>query len=246
MACSACQDALGAYKSLAASAEQEEIAAAAAQNWLPAVAAITVAAVLIVSGLVFWQRSRRSDLGIEAYRTGEKLLAQGQVDQAVSAFRNALAHAPQDVKSRAALGLALVQSGQFNDASSYLSGVVKADPQNGPAWLGLAEIALAAGDKKQALQLFRQSLSKEWPASEESQRRSAQLKYAALLSDAGRRGEAVSLLLSIIAQHGDDSALGKEAAEPSEGHRQAGTGGGSLRRTGRALPGRRRCLDEAR
>ena len=47
---------------------------------------------------------------------------------------------------RAALGLALVQSGQFNDASSYLSGVVKAgDPQNGPAWLGLAEIALADG-----------------------------------------------------------------------------------------------------
>jgi CIC family chloride channel protein len=207
------QDALAAYKRLAASAEPDEESAAAAQNWLPAVAAITLAAVLIVSGLVFWQRSRRSDLGIEAYRTGQKLLAQGQVDQAVSAFRTALAHAPQDVKSRAALGLALVQSGQFNDASSYLSGVVKADPQNGPAWLGLAEVALAAGDKRQALQLFRQSLSKEWPASEESQHRAAQLRYAALLSDAGRGSEAVSILLSVIEQHPDDSAFGKEAAD---------------------------------
>ena len=207
------EDALNAYKQLARTAEPDAMSAAAVRNWLPAVAAITLAAVLIVSGLVFWQRSRRSGLGIEAYRTGQKLLAQGQVDQAVSAFRTALAHAPQDVKSRAALGLALVQSGQFNDASSYLSGVVKADPQNGPAWLGLAEIALAAGDKKQALQLLGQSLSKEWPALEESQHRGAQLQYAALLSGAGRGSEAVSVLLSVIAQHPDDSALGKEAAD---------------------------------
>src|SRR6516225_3545564 len=78
--------------------------------------------------------------------------------------------------------------------------------------MGLAEIALASGDKKQALELFRQALAKDWPASEESRRRGAQLKYASLLSDAGRRGEAVSLLLSIIAQRGDDSAVGKEAA----------------------------------
>ena len=207
------QDALGAYKKLAASKEQEVRAAEAVQNWLPAVAAITVAAVLIVSGFVFWQRSRRSDLGIEAYRSGEKLLAQGQVDEAISAFRNALAHSPQDVKARAALGLALVQSGQFEDAASYLSTVVKADPQNGPVWMGLAEIAVAEGNKNQALELFRQALSKDWPPSEEPQRRGAQLKYASLLADAGRRGEAVSLLLSIIAQRVDDSAVGKEAAD---------------------------------
>ena len=44
-------------------------------------------------------------------------------------------------------------------------------------------------------------------------RRIAQLKYAALLSDAGRRGEAISLLLSMIEQHGDDPAVGKKAAD---------------------------------
>ena len=43
--------------------------------------------------------------------------------------------------------------------------------------------------------------------------RSAQLRYAALLSDAGRRGEAISLLLSMIEQHGDDPAVGKKAAD---------------------------------
>jgi chloride channel protein, CIC family len=207
------QDALSAYKKLAGSKERERLAAATAQNWLPAVTALTVAAVLIVSGLVFWQRTRRSDMGIEAYKSGERLLAQGQVEEAVSAFRSALAHAPQDVKARAALGLALVESGHFDDASSYLSGVVKLDPQNGPVWMGMAEISLAGGDKKQALQLFRQALSKEWPAQAESQRKSAQLKYAGLLHDAGQQGEAVSLLMSMIEQNGDDPAVGKKAAD---------------------------------
>ncbi len=204
---------LTTYKKLAESKKREKLAAATAQNWLPAVAAITVAAVLIVSGLLFWQRTRRSDLGLQAYRNGEKLLAQGQVEESVAAFRNALAHTPQDIQARAALGLALVRSGHFDDASSYLSVAVKADPQNGPVWMGLAEIALAAGEKKKALRLFGQALAKEWPAEEESRRRNAQLQYSALLADAGRRGEAISLLLSMIEQHGDDPAIGKKAAE---------------------------------
>ena len=207
------QDALSTYRSLAGSKREKKVAAASAQNWLPAVAAITVAAVLIVSGLLFWQRTRRSGMGIEAYRSGEKLLAQGQVEEAVSTFRNALAHAPQDVKSRAALGLALVQSDHFDEASSYLSDVVMLDPQNGPVWTGLAEISLAGGDKQRALKLFGQALAKEWPAQEESRRKSTQLKYASLLSDAGRRGEAISVLLSMIEQHGDDPAVGKKAAD---------------------------------
>ena len=206
------QDALAAYKRLSCP-EEEKKAAASVQNWLPAVAAVTLAAVFLVSGLLFWQRSRRNNLGMEAYRSGEQLMAQGQIDEAVAAFRSALAHTPQDIKIRAALGLALVRSGHYVEASSYLSAVAKADPQNGPVWVGLAEIARAGGDKEQALHLLRQALSKEWPASVESQRRSAQLDYAALLSASGRQGEANSMLLSVIAQRGDDPAVGKKAAE---------------------------------
>ena len=206
------QDVLAAYKETSGPGKREDIAASAGRNRLPAVAAITVAAVLIVSGLVFWQRSRRADLGMQGYRNGERLLAQGQVDEAVLAFRNALAHTPQNVKLRAALGLALVESGHADEAEAYLSEAAQADPANGPAWVGIAMIALARGDKNQALQFFRQALSREWPAEEESRRRTAQLEYAALLSGAGRKNEAISLLISMIEQHGDDPALGERAA----------------------------------
>ena len=206
-------DALRAYLVLPRPEDPEKIGAAPVQNWLPTLAAITVAAVLIVSGLVFWQRSRRSDLGIEAYRNGEKLLAQGRIDEAALAFRNGLAHTPQNTKLRAALGLALVQSGHFNEAQSYLSEAARADPSSGPVWMGLAKIAFAGGEKEKAIQLLRQAVSKEWTAQDESLRRSTQFDYATLLSDSGRRGEAISLLLTIIEQRGDDPAIGKKAAD---------------------------------
>ena len=128
-------DAFAAYKD---APEGKQLDAPAVQNWLPAVAAITVAAILIVSGLVFLQKSRRVDQGIEAYQTGQKLLAQGQDDEAVAAFRNALAHNSQDTKSRAALGLALVEAGHYAEASAYLHQVVKTDVHNGPVWAAMA------------------------------------------------------------------------------------------------------------
>jgi len=206
------RDVLHAYRKPALPAGRQNIAASA-QNWLPAVATITVAVILIVPGLVVWQRARRSDLGADAFRRGEKLLALGQADQAALEFRNALAHNPQDSRSRAALGLALVQSGHYVEASPYLNAVVKSDPNNGPVWMGLAEISLAAGDQQRALQLFNQALAKVWAPEAEPLRRTAQLKYAGLLADAGRRGEAISLLLSVIEQRGDDPAIGKLAAE---------------------------------
>jgi len=204
------KDVLGAYKS---AKEPEKIAIGPIRGWLPAVGAITVAAVLIISGLVFWQRPRQSGRAVDAYQSGEKLLALGQVDDAVVAFRNALAYTPKDIKVRSALGLALVRSGHFNEASSYLSDLVKAEPQHGPVWMGLAEVALDTGDRKKALDLLRQALAKEWPSAEEPLHRNAQLEYATLLSDAGRKAEAIPALLAIIEHVGDDPALSRKAAD---------------------------------
>jgi len=206
------EDALQAYMALSRPQKREKVAGPV-NNWLLTAAAITGAAVLIVFGLGFWQRSRHADLGIEAYRTGENLMAQGRVDEAVVAFRKGLAHTPQSTKLRVSLGLALTQLGHFNEANSYLSEAANMDPSNGPAWMGLAKIALARGEKEKALQLFRQALSKEWPSQQQSLRRSTQFEYARLLSDSGRRSEAVSILLTIIEQSGDNPALGKKAAD---------------------------------
>ncbi len=201
-------DAVAAYRDQAT----ERASPAPGRNWLPVTAAVTVAAVLIVSGLVFWQRSRRLALGADAYEAGQKLLEQGRVDEAIAALRTGLAQSPRDAHLRAALGLALVQSGRFPEASSYLNEVAKAEPGNGPVWLGLAEIAAGTANPARALELYPQALAKEWPASDEPHRRSAELDYAVLLAEAGRRTEAVNLLQSVIARRGDDPVLAKRAA----------------------------------
>ncbi|MGO9240452.1 MAG: chloride channel protein [Bryobacteraceae bacterium] len=206
-------DALAAYRRLSHPGQQAPGAPLPVQHWLLITAAVSLAAILLISGLLFWQQSRHVTRGAEAYRNGQKLLAQGQVEAAVVEFRSSLAYTPQDVRARAALGLALVQAGHQNEAYSYLSQASQADPGNGPVWMGLGEVALAAGNRKQALDLFRQALSKEWPAPQESAHRDAQLRYAAVLAQAGHHSEAISLLLALIEQHGDDPGLGMKAAE---------------------------------
>lgn len=204
------QGVLDAYQR---SGETKREAAAGVQDWVPVVAAITIAAVLIVSGLVFWQRSRRAGIGGEAYESGAKLLAQGQTEEAVLAFRNALAQTPADPKIRAALGLALVETNHYEEARSYLAGVAKAQPDNGALWAAMAKIALAGGDRAGALRMYRQALQKDWSADAEPERRRAQLRYADLLVAAGQKAEAVAALMALIQESGNDAGIGKQAAE---------------------------------
>jgi len=205
-------DALQAYHSLSLPSQQNPPKPVASQDWLPILAMITAAAVLVVSGLVFWQRSHRAELGTGAYRNGRELISQGRIDEAIFAFRTGLAHTPQNSGLRAALGLALVQSGHYNEALSYLTQASRADPDSGPILMGLAEVALAQNRKEQALQEMGRALAKEWKTEQEPQRRAAQFRLAELLAQTGRRGEAASLLRAIIEQRGDDPVAGRKAA----------------------------------
>ncbi len=207
------QDVLKAYLTPLRADVPEKIAAAPSQRWLLALATIATAALLLTSGLTFWQRLRRADLGKRAYQQGTTLLAQGRVDEAVLAFRYGLAHNPRDTKLRTALGLALVQSGRFSEAASYLSEAARSDPSSGPVWMGLAKIALAGGQKQKALELLRRALSKDWNVEQEALRTRTEFDYAALLADLGRSGEAVSVLTAMIEEHADDPLVAKKAAE---------------------------------
>ena len=138
------------------------------------------------------------------------------------------------------------RSGQFEDASSYLSGVVKADPQNGPVWMGLAEIALAAGDKKQALRTLPagalQGLARirGVPAPQ----RPVEIRFPAGRCRTSRRSGLPFALDHRAARR--RFRRWERGCEPCKGHRHAGTGRGSLRRTGPPLPRGCQCLDEAR
>lgn len=204
------QDSVNAYKALSL---RKAPPPAASKDWLPVLGALTLAAVLIISGLVFWQRSRRVERAKEAYHEGQAHLAQGRVDEAVLSFRNALSQTPQDGQLRAALGLSLLQTGHFAEAATYLNPIAKAQPMNGPVWAGLARIALESGNAREAAQHYRRAFAIEWPANQQSEQTEAQFAYARLLAAEGRANEAFSLLLTVMDRRNDDPAIGKSAIE---------------------------------
>lgn len=207
-------DILAAYGSSSTPIHAElESGEPGSRSWLVVVCSLTLATVILVAGLVFWQRSSRNQLASEAYKSGEALLAQGRTEEAVQEFRSALANQPEDNQARNALGLALVQTEHFAEAAAYLNEAIRKDPENGPTRVGLARIEHAKGDMKRALVLMKQGIAARWPGNQESARVLAQMEYASWLYQEKRRTEGTLLLLSLIEQSGDDPATGRDAAE---------------------------------
>ena len=182
-------------------------------RWLRVLAVSTVMGIFIISGLVFWQRTRTSGLQEEALRTGQELLRQGRAEEAVMDLRRALAMAPDKAATRTSLGLALADAGLTGEARPYLDEAVNRDPNDGPVLAALAEVHRKEGDRTGALQRYTRALAARWPVEEAGRKTRAQFEQAQLLVEAGRRPEAVSRLLQLAAEPALDLALARSSAE---------------------------------
>ncbi len=102
--------------------------------------------VLILLGLVTrTYQNGRTKRAAAAYQAGIALVTQGNTDEAIERFRAALSTTPDNKDYRLALGSALVQGEHLEEASLYLSGILKSDPDNGPANLEMARVAIKNG-----------------------------------------------------------------------------------------------------
>jgi len=206
-------DILATYRSLAVEVKAPQPGGVLRQNGLFTVAAITITAVLIISGIVVYQRSQRTELGAQSFESGRSLLEQGRPGEAIASLRTALAQTPRNAEIRASLGLALLQTGNTAEASGYLTQASQEIPSRGPVWMGLAQVAFNQGDTPRALRLYRQALSREWAPTEDSLRWDAEFAYATLLGQAGSVNQAVTQLLMLVQQKGDNPILAKKAAD---------------------------------
>ena len=183
------------------------------KNWLPVLALSTFAALVLIAGLVVWQRSNRLHSAEDAFKAGQSLLAQGRTVEAVQDFRLALASNPGDNRTRIALGIALIESGNSSEAAAYLQQALEIDPTHGPTLVGLARLSKSAGDLKRAHDYMQKGLAAKWLPQEASSRVDAQLEYALLLYQSGKASQATTSLLSLIEQSGDFQAAGEKAAD---------------------------------
>ena len=109
-------------------------------------------------------RADRKD-PIAPYNHGNIRLAQAAYDQAVLAYRQALARDPQLGEARYNLAQALEAAGKTDAAAAELDVLLQAEPSHADAVFNLAQLRMKAGDVGAAKALFERYLTLEPPES---------------------------------------------------------------------------------
>ncbi len=213
------QDILAAY----AMGKVEEEAEPVLPKGKPASLLAGVLAVLIGLGVVagllsYYYRSERAGRAQHYYESGNQFVQNGRYDEAVGQFRDALSISHTG-RYRLALALALVNAGQPDDATIYLKDLLRSDPTNGEANLGMARVAAQQGRIDEAVGYYHHAIDGAWPANTASDRRiQARLELVQALGKAGRQQQAQAELLSIPAVGPSGLSVKRQVAQLSLEH----------------------------
>jgi chloride channel protein, CIC family len=176
-------------------------------RFVPSMIAALLVLVFLIGFLHYSYRSRRGERAEQYFKTGSALLLQGRDQEAVEQFRNAVSISPDNQQYRLSLGLTLAKTGPPGESAVYLNEVLKRDPNNGAANLGLARIAAARGKTSDAITYYHRAIYGSWPAGEENNRLEARFELADYLKKSGLQKEAIAELLAALEQaRNNDSA----------------------------------------
>jgi CIC family chloride channel protein len=206
------QDILAAYAM--GNVEQE------AQPALPAGRPVAllggVLAVLIVLGAVggllsYYYRSERAGRAQHYYELGTQYLQKERYDEAIEQYRDALSisHTSQN---RLALALALVKAGHANEATIYLKDVLRDDPSNGAANLGMARVAAQQGNLDEAAAYYHHAIYGAWPTDAAEKRIQTRLELIQALGAAGRRAQSQAEIVSMLTMMSGAISVKKQVA----------------------------------
>ena len=172
--------------------------APATRKLVPGMIAATIVLFILVAFLNYYYRSTRAARAEGYFTAGNELVQQGRNEEASEQFRDALSIAPQSAQYRLALGLALERSDHPAEALVYLDGLVRRDPDNGPANLGIARIRAAEHNISDAVTYYHKAIYGSWPAGADQNRMQARLELANFLLKNGQSTEAVAELLAAL------------------------------------------------
>jgi tetratricopeptide (TPR) repeat protein len=180
--------------------------AMAGKGFVPGVIAAAVAVLMLIGFLNYYYRSARGVRAGQYYKTGTDLARQDRYQEAVEQFRNALSVSPGNARYRLALGLTLAEAGQLDEGAVYLNEVLKGDPENGPANLGLARIDASQGKTTAAVASYHRAMDGSWAAGGQADRKEARFELAALLEKTGHKTQAIGELLATAGQARDPAS----------------------------------------
>jgi chloride channel protein, CIC family len=197
------RDILGAY----GVAEEESRAKArapqpvrASRGVLPGVVAAALVLLVLIGFLNYYYGAQRRARAEESFKIGNQSVQQKRYAEAVEDFRNALSISQSDQRYRLALGLTLVEMGRPDEGSVYLNEVLRRDPNNGPANLGLARAAAVQENKADAVKYYHRAIDGSWAKGEEQNRTDARFELAQFLAKGGDKTQATAELLAALGQ----------------------------------------------
>jgi len=178
-------------------------------GFLPGLIAATLATLLLVGFLGYYYRFERAARADRYFKAGNDLVLHDRSQEAVEQFRDALSVSPVNREYRLALGLTLVKTSRLEEASVYLEEVLRRDPTNGRANLGLARIAVQQGRTADAVTCYHRAIYGSWPAGQAANQAQVRFELAAFLAKAGLTTQATAELLAILEHAPGDTAAKK-------------------------------------
>ncbi|MGD0364428.1 MAG: chloride channel protein [Bryobacteraceae bacterium] len=175
-----------------------------------------VLAVLIVLGIVggllsYYYHSEREGRAQHFYDLGNQFMQKDLYDEAIEQYRDALSIAHSN-QNRLALALALVKAGQPEEASIYLKDLLRNDPNNAPANLGMARVAVQKGSIDEALVYYHHAVYGAWPSNAPAHRAEARIELIRMLDKAGRRQQAHVEVLAMLTMMPGDISVKRQVA----------------------------------
>ena len=200
----------GALRAFGLSGEQSRSAnpaveARASRFFVLGVLAAALALMIVIGFLNYYYRSERGVRAEQEYKLGNELAQQNRDEEAVVQYRNALSVSPGSERYRLALGLELTKTGRGDEGAVYLNEVLKRDPVNAEANLGLARIAASQNRTASAVTSYHRAIDGSWPAGQDQNRIQARFELAAYLAKQGLKTQAIAELLAALGQVHDTS-----------------------------------------
>jgi tetratricopeptide (TPR) repeat protein len=175
-------------------------------------AGVVAALVLLAIGaglLNYFSRAQRASRAQRYFQEANELFAKERYDEAVTQYRNALS-ITHSVDTRLALGVALVKAERPNEASIYLSEVLRERPADADANLATARADTQEERINDAVLAYHRAIYGHWPDRGQENRFRTRIELVEMLDRAHRRSQAQAELLEAVTEAPADPASQKQ------------------------------------
>jgi Flp pilus assembly protein TadD len=178
-----------------------------------AVILVTIAGLLLFdTGLASLDVSGRKVFAAREFDTGERLIAEGRIEQGVEHLRAASTLDGENSVYGIALAQATLADGRPRAAEQMLMPLLERDPANGAANLAMARVLAKEERNADAKAYYHSAIYGLWPQGAERDRTAARFELIDLLARSNEKQELLSELLPIQDDSTNDAAQRKRIA----------------------------------